>query len=221
LAKLEKDFLKSVKTGFSGGFMKQKKLLLAFLMMSACRFTFAQGNPPSNPQTMSMAKIIEGTIMSINIDQNMFVMKARISKVDTLHLGNSAIIKAGPVSATRKDLKPNSYIKAGYEMKKGEKQATYIMTFPEGSFRPDTSELGKNSLIAEGTISSINEAGTIMIISAPLEKEYIFSLDSAAVIKSGKKSIQLKDLKPYGDIKAKYSEKASGKTVSPASDTSK
>jgi hypothetical protein len=48
----------------------------------------------------------------------------------------------------------------------------------------------------------------------PLEREYIFSLDSTSIIKSGKNPAALKDLKPRYTAKVGYSEKGSRKTVS-------
>jgi hypothetical protein len=185
--------------------MKLQKLSAVLIFVIAA-FYFAQSkeNPPENDQTISKGKIVDGTITSIDIEHNMFVMKTKITKVDTLHLDKSAIIKAGHVVAGRKDLKPDNHVKANYEMKKGKKVATRVLTYPEGSFLPDTSDLGKNVLIAEGTIHSINENGTMMVLKAPLEKEYIFSLDPDAVIKSGLKHVPLKDLQPNYEIRVIY-----------------
>ncbi|MGB7568501.1 MAG: hypothetical protein WBM07_11620, partial [Chitinivibrionales bacterium] len=126
-----------------------------------------------------------------------------------LHIDKSAIIRAGRTVTGRKDLTPDKYVKANYEIIKGEKHATGVLIYPEGSFLPDTAELGKDVLIAEGTIQSINDSGNVMLLKAPLEKEYVFSLDPAAVIKSGKKIVPLKELKPMYEIRVIYSEKGS------------
>lgn len=188
--------------------MKQIKLsLAAIFIITILHGVQSQAILPDNLKSISTGNLIEGTLVSIDIEQNMFVMKAKINEVDTLRLDNSAVIKAGPRIAARKDLRPNKYVKANFELIKGEKHATSISLFPANSFLPDTTELGQNVLIAEGTIESVDPAGTMMVIKAPLAKEYIFSLDPAATIKSGGKHLRLKDLKPNNDIKVKYSEK--------------
>lgn len=190
--------------------MNRINLLLAPLfIIAALPFTQALGDPPDNIQRNSIGKIAEGTIQSVDIEHNMFIMKTRITRIDTLHINKSAMIRAGRVVTGRKDLTPDKYVKANYEIIKGEKHATSVLIYPEGSFLPDTAELGKDVLIAEGTIQSINDSGNVMVLKAPLEKEYVFSLDPVAVIKSGKKIVPLKELKPRYEIRVIYSEKDS------------
>lgn len=190
--------------------MKQKNLsLIPILLIAVFHCIQSKENPPDTHQTVPLGTMMEGTIMSTDIEHNAFVMKTLITKMDTLHIDKSAVIKAGRRVAARKDLKPESYIKAGYEMEKGKKVATNIMTYPEGSFLSDTTDLGKSVLIAEGTIQSVDETGSMLVLRAPLEKEYIFSLDPDAVIKSGIKRVPLKDLQPNYEIRVIYSEKGS------------
>lgn len=190
--------------------MKQIKLLQTIVLVAgAFCFSHAINNSPENFQKTPSGKIIDGSISSVDIEHNMFVMKTRITKIDTIHLNKSAVIKSGRVVAGRKDLKPDKYVKANYEIIQGKKFATAIVTYPEGSFLPDTTELGKDVLIAEGTIQSIDDTGTVMVLKAPIEKEYIFTLDPGAIIRSGKKSIPLMDLKPNYEIQVIYSEKGS------------
>jgi len=202
--------------------MNPKKLLLAAgFMFVVLNFAHSRGDPPDNIQSNSTGKIAEGTIQSVDIEHNMFIMKTRITKIDTLHLDKSAIIRAGRAVTGRKDLTPDKYVKANYEIIKGEKHASSVLIYPEGSFLPDTAELGKDVLIAEGTIQSINDSGNVMVLKAPLEKEYVFSLDPAAVIKSGKKIVPLKELKPRYEIRVIYSEKDSRNIATSVSAQSK
>jgi hypothetical protein len=190
--------------------MKQKKLsLVLILLIAGFHFTLSKENSSDKRQAVSAGSMMEGIIMSTDIEHNAFVMKTLITRTDTIHIGKSAIIKAGRHVAGRKDLKPENYVKAKYELEKGKKVATSILTYPEGSFLSDTTDLGKSVLIAEGTIQSVDETGSMMVLKAPLEKEYIFSLDPDAVIKSGMKHIPLKDLQPNYEIKVIYSEKGS------------
>jgi len=61
---------------------------------------------------MSAGTMMEGTIMSTDIEHNAFVMKTLITRMDTIHIGKSAIIKAGHASAGRKDLETDNHVKA-------------------------------------------------------------------------------------------------------------
>ena len=180
-----------------------------FLLISVFSSTQSKENSPDTHQTVSSGTMMEGTIMSTDIEHNAFVMKTLITRMDTIHIGKSAIIKAGHAGAGRKDLEADNHVKASYEIKKGKKIATSILTYPEGSFLSDTTDLGKSVLIAEGTIQSVDETGSMIVLKAPLEKEYIFSLDPDAVIKSNKKNIPLKDLQPNYEIRVIYSERGS------------
>jgi len=169
---------------------------------------------PNDSQTESFAKIVEGVISSVDIENNTLVMSARITQEDTIHLDKNSIIKAESTVSDRKDLNQSSIVTAQYEIKNGAKLATVVVKHANVSFLPDTTGIGENVLIAEGTIHYINPSKTFMVIAASLEREYIFSLDSTSIIKSGKNPAALKDLKPRYTAKVGYSEKGSRKTVS-------
>src|SRR5271157_4127235 len=104
--------------------MIQDKLLVGtvFFMIASFYCTQAKDNPPDNLQSNFTGKIAEGTIQSVDIEHNMFIMKTRITKIDTLHLDKSAMIRAGRAVIGRKDLTPDKYVKANYELVKGEKR---------------------------------------------------------------------------------------------------
>ncbi len=189
--------------------MNQKAVSLICIAASAA-YLFAQTNAtlPKASKSVDNAKIVEGTISTVDIENNMLVMNARIMKEDSVRIDSTSIIKAGAVVSDRKDLKPYTFVRAQYQIKNGEKLATVVVTRPDVSFLPDTTEFGNKILIAEGTIHFIDQAKNLMVIQAPLEREYIFSVDPSTIIKSGIRPVPLKDLKPYYSAKVSYTEKA-------------
>jgi len=192
--------------------MIKKTVSIAFIAIStAC--IFAQTNETAIPESNSdgYAKIFEGTISSVDIENNTLVLKAKVTYEDTIHIDKNAIIRTGSAVSSRRDLNPHVIVQAHYEIKNGAKLATVVLTRPDVSFLPDTTELGNSVLIAEGTIRSIDPSRTLMIIQAPLEREYVFSLDPKTIIKSGIRPIPLKDLKPSSSVKVSFTEKGARK----------
>jgi hypothetical protein len=162
----------------------------------------------------TLANTMEGTIVSVDAEKNMLVLKAKIYREDTLHIDKASVIKAGNKPIKINDLIANSGVKVHYKMNAGKKTASHIFAKPADGFLPDTTKLGENVLVAEGTISMIDQNKTFLTIRAPLEQEYIFSIDPKAEIKSGLQSIPMKDLKPTYSVNIKYWTKDSKKVAS-------
>jgi hypothetical protein len=159
------------------------------------------------------SKIVEGNIVSVDVDKNSLVLKARIYREDSIHVDKGSVLVVGNKPSTIEDLEANSDVKVRYKMNSGKKSATRISIKSGEGFLPDTTELGENILIAEGSISSIDKNKTFLILKAPMEKEYIFSIDPRAEIKSGLQTVPIKDLKPNYSVNIKYSTNGSKKVA--------
>jgi hypothetical protein len=158
-------------------------------------------------------KIVEGNIVSVDVEKNSLVLKARIYREDSIHVDKASVIIVGNKPSTIEDLKQNSDVKVRYKMNSGKKSAARISIKSGNGFLPDTTELGENILIAEGTISSIDKNKTFLILQAAMEKEYLFSIDPRAEIKSGLQTVPIKDLKPNYSVNIKYSTNGSKKVA--------
>jgi hypothetical protein len=188
---------------------------VSLILITIAAYLFGNSDTVSRKdfETDTVAKLIEGTISSINIENNELKMNATIFKQDTFHLDKNAVIKAGGTVADRGKLQRNVFVKAQYKILNNQKFATVVVTRPQTGFLPDTTELGNSALIAEGAIHFINQDKNLMVIQASLEREYIFSLDSSAIIKSGIRPVPLRDLKPHYTAKVSYTEKDSKKVI--------
>jgi hypothetical protein len=162
----------------------------------------------------TLMKMVEGTIVSVDAEKNMLVLKAKIYREDTLHIDKASVIKAGNKPIKIDELSANSGVKVRYKMNAGKKTASHIFAISSDGLFPDTAKSGENVLIAEGTVSSIDQNKAFLIIRAPIEQEYIFSIDPRAEIKSGLQTIPMKDLKPTYSVNIKYSTKDSKKVAS-------
>ncbi|HUI93497.1 MAG TPA: hypothetical protein VLX68_14725 [Chitinivibrionales bacterium] len=184
-----------------------KRTFAIVLLLGLCAgWTFAvqEAKQASAPSSLQSPVMIEGRIVSVDIAGKSLVLKANIEREDTFKVDSAVIIKAGKINATMKDLAPKIPVHVHYSIKEGKKIAMRIATQPMWREAPPAVIKGYDVIMAEGVIRSIRDQGRTMIISAALEQQDTFSLDSNAVIKAGNRLSTLDEIKEYAKAQIHY-----------------
>lgn len=196
--------------------MKMNKLSI-LVLMSFTLLAWPEQNQATQPVPKSQEDnpvLVEGRIVSVDVDGKSIVLNAKIEKEDTLSIDSTTVIKPEQPHTTVRDLVLKSLVRVQYAIKEGRKVATHII--PQQIWResPPPIVRGENAIVTEGVIQSINNKGDAMIIRAAVEQQDTFAIDSNAIIKAGNRVSTLNEIKNYVSVNVHYTMREGRKVIS-------
>jgi|WetSurMetagenome_2_1015567.scaffolds.fasta_scaffold00396_26 hypothetical protein len=192
--------------------MKGTSVLL-FVLTATFAWPRAAGQQTAGALQKDKSVVVEGSIASVDVDGRSLVLRAKIEREDTFDIGSAVIIKPETPHPAIADLVRNSLVEVRYTMSKGIKVASHIIMQPFKRETPPSIIQEENVIVAEGSITSINDKGGTMVIRAALDRLDTFAVDSAAVIRADGRVSTLDEVKDYLSVNVRYMMKEGRKVI--------